>query len=53
MNRIRYCERCKIYTLKEICSKCGSDTTLRVPLRYSNDEQIKKYRRGLGGNPVQ
>ncbi len=47
MNRIRYCEKCKTYTLKDTCSKCGSQTVLRVPLKYSNDEQIKKYRREL------
>ncbi|MCW1294031.1 MAG: nucleolar RNA-binding Nop10p family protein [Candidatus Parvarchaeota archaeon] len=47
MKRIRYCESCRIYTLKEICSICGGSTVLKAPLRYSNDEQLKKYRRDL------
>ncbi|MCW1301730.1 MAG: RNA-protein complex protein Nop10 [Candidatus Parvarchaeota archaeon] len=47
MKRIRYCESCRIYTLKEICGICGGSTVLKAPLRYSNDEQLKKYRRDL------
>jgi len=47
MNKILYCQKCKTYTLNEICSICGNPTILRAPPRYSQKEQIAKYRRKM------
>ena len=45
MNKIRYCPKCKEYTLEEICPRCGEKTIIKVPPRYSPREDIAKYRR--------
>lgn len=45
MKRIKYCLKCKIYTLEDICKKCGKRTILNVPTKYSLDDKYAKYRR--------
>ncbi len=52
MKRIRYCSDCKIYTLMEKCAKCGKDTIINSPTRYSRDELITKYRREIKRNTL-
>ncbi len=45
MNKIRFCENCKRYTLNDTCTVCGSKTIIKAPPRYLNDEIVSKYRR--------
>jgi len=45
MNRIKYCPKCKIYTLKEVC-RCGERSVIKAPPKYSlKDSGLSKYRR--------
>jgi len=44
-SKIRKCEVCGEYTLKEICEKCGSTTTNPKPPRFSPKDPYGKYRR--------
>ncbi|CAC12327.1 conserved hypothetical protein [Thermoplasma acidophilum] len=41
---IRKCPRCHAYTMEEKCPKCGSDTYIAVPPRYSPVDRFRKYR---------
>lgn len=45
--KMRKCSPCKIYTLKEICPKCGEKTTSPEPPKYSPENKYGKYRRAL------
>jgi H/ACA ribonucleoprotein complex subunit 3 len=45
--KIRKCLKCKIYTLKETCPKCGSRTESAHPPRFSPEDKYGKYRRML------
>ncbi|MCD6575539.1 MAG: ribosome biogenesis protein [Nanoarchaeota archaeon] len=47
MNKIKYCPKCKEYTLEEVCPRCGEKTVSRIPPRYSPKEEVAKYRRKL------
>ncbi len=47
VKHIMYCERCKIYTLKEKCPKCGGKTIRRIPPKFSFPDKYGKYRREL------
>lgn len=42
---ILYCEKCKLYTMKEICSVCSSKTKSRKPAKFSPADKWGKYRR--------
>ncbi|MBN1109528.1 MAG: RNA-protein complex protein Nop10 [Methanomassiliicoccales archaeon] len=42
---LRFCERCREYTLKEECPRCGSRTSTPIPPRYSPDDRYGAYRR--------
>jgi rRNA maturation protein Nop10 len=44
MKRMKYCPKCKKYTLEETCS-CGGATVVRIPPRYSPIDKTAKYRR--------
>jgi len=44
MKRIRYCQKCKKYTLEEVCS-CGERSVSRAPMKYSPEDRTAKYRR--------
>ncbi|MHC1600046.1 MAG: RNA-protein complex protein Nop10 [Candidatus Methanospirareceae archaeon] len=44
-SKIRKCEVCGEYTLKEICEKCGSVTKNPKPPRFSPKDPYGKYRR--------
>jgi rRNA maturation protein Nop10 len=43
MNRIRYCESCRKYTLEETCS-CGGKSVVRKPPHYSPVDRMAVYR---------
>jgi rRNA maturation protein Nop10 len=47
MNRIRFCRNCNTYTLKKTCQKCGFETEINAPQKYSKDETVAYYRRKL------
>lgn len=47
MKRIRYCQGCDRYTLKENCAICGKETIINTPQKYSKDEEVAKYRRQI------
>jgi H/ACA ribonucleoprotein complex subunit 3 len=44
---MKKCPDCKTYTLKDICSKCGTKTISAHPLKFSLEKELKygKYRR--------
>ncbi|MCK5291722.1 MAG: RNA-protein complex protein Nop10 [Thermoplasmata archaeon] len=44
---IRRCKGCDVFTLKEHCSKCGSQTVMALPPRYSPEDKYGDYRRKL------
>ncbi|KJE48839.1 MULTISPECIES: RNA-protein complex protein Nop10 [Acidiplasma] len=41
---IRKCRKCNIYTLEEICPKCGGSTEMAIPMKYSPADKFQKYR---------
>lgn len=45
MNRIRFCGGCRAYTLEKTCRKCGNETVINAPPKYSKDETVAFYRR--------
>lgn len=45
MKQIMFCAACRSYTLRELCSKCGSRTVIPKPARYSPDDHYAAYRR--------
>jgi len=47
MKKIRYCEKCKEYTLKNECIKCGEKSILKKPQKYSLEDPKAKYRREI------
>ncbi|MDH7597013.1 MAG: RNA-protein complex protein Nop10 [Methanothrix sp.] len=46
-SKILRCERCRIYTLKETCPRCGSRTSGTKPARFSPEDRYGRYRRAL------
>lgn len=44
MKRIRYCIKCKKYTLEKTCA-CGENSVTNVPMKYSPVDKTAKYRR--------
>jgi H/ACA ribonucleoprotein complex subunit 3 len=56
MRKMRYCRECRVYTLKEICKRCGNKTVSPLPPRFSPQDPYGEYRRRLkmevlfGGN---
>ncbi|HEC94689.1 MAG TPA: RNA-protein complex protein Nop10 [Thermoplasmatales archaeon] len=47
MSSIRYCTKCGVYTLQEKCRKCGNDTVVKKPARFSPQDHYGVYRRAL------
>lgn len=45
MAKIRYCQKCMMYTLKETCDKCNEPSVVRQPPKYSPVDKNAKYRR--------
>ncbi len=44
MKKIRYCQNCDKYTMKEVCD-CGGKSVIKIPPRYSPVDKTAKYRR--------
>ncbi|MHC1611528.1 MAG: RNA-protein complex protein Nop10 [Candidatus Methanospirareceae archaeon] len=44
-SKIRRCEVCGEYTLKEVCERCGSVTKNPTPPRFSPKDPYGRYRR--------
>jgi H/ACA ribonucleoprotein complex subunit 3 len=45
--KILYCKKCRIYTLKDSCKKCGGATINPKPARFSPPDPYGRYRRKL------
>jgi len=45
--RLRYCKKCKIYTLEEFCKQCGEATVSPHPPKFSPEDPYGEYRRKL------
>ena len=43
--KIRRCVACNVYTLKQVCGRCGSATVVAKPARFSPEDPYGKYRR--------
>lgn len=43
--RIKRCDSCSVYTLKDACPKCGSPTKSPHPPKFSPEDKYGKYRR--------
>lgn len=41
---IRKCEKCGLYTMKDVCDRCGNRTSQAIPQRYSENDRFQKYR---------
>lgn len=44
---LRICRKCKEYTLKNVCPRCGMSTSVPIPPRYSPEDRWGAYRRML------
>ncbi|MFQ6054960.1 MAG: RNA-protein complex protein Nop10 [Methanosarcinales archaeon] len=44
-SKILKCIKCNIYTLKDICPKCKSETKNSRPAKFSLEDPYGKYRR--------
>ncbi|MDK6027958.1 RNA-protein complex protein Nop10 [Ignisphaera sp. 4213-co] len=42
--RIKKCPKCNLYTLKDLCPKCGSKTIVPHPPRFSPEDKYVEYR---------
>lgn len=47
MPNLRYCKKCKEYTLDKICGKCKEKTISKNPPRFSPQDHYGMYRRKL------
>jgi len=47
MSNIMYCKKCMVYTMDEICPKCGEKTVSKNPPRFSPQDNYGVYRRRL------
>ncbi|MDR0911551.1 MAG: RNA-protein complex protein Nop10 [Methanobrevibacter sp.] len=43
--KMKRCNACMIYTLKDLCPKCGGDLNVIYPPKYSIEDKYGKYRR--------
>ena len=45
MKKIKMCPEDRLYTLKDKCSKCGTETIITAPPKFSVDDKYAGYRR--------
>jgi len=45
MKHILKCDKCGIYTMKNICPKCNNETINPKPAKFSIDDKYGSYRR--------
>jgi H/ACA ribonucleoprotein complex subunit 3 len=38
------CTKCDIYTLEKKCPKCGFETKISGPIKYSTNDRFQKFR---------
>lgn len=43
--QIRFCDKCRNYTLRDNCLICKSKTKNPIPQKYSVEDKYAKYRR--------
>jgi H/ACA ribonucleoprotein complex subunit 3 len=41
---LRRCKRCRGYTLRETCPRCGGEAISPHPAKFSMDDKYRKYR---------
>lgn len=44
---LRVCRACSQYTLRDECPRCGGQTVVPLPPRYSPEDRYGEYRRRL------
>ena len=44
-SRLLRCRECGIYTMKDVCPKCGHPASRPSPPRYSPEDRYGEYRR--------
>ena len=42
--QLRKCEKCKLYTLKDVCKVCKEQTKSVHPAKFSPDDRYLRYR---------
>lgn len=43
--KMKKCKKCLVYTLKEVCPRCGEKTSTPHPPKFSPEDKYGKYRR--------
>ena len=47
MKNLRFCSKCREYTLEIICNKCKNKSISKYPPRFSPQDRYGEYRRKL------
>jgi H/ACA ribonucleoprotein complex subunit 3 len=45
MKHIKYCSKCKVYSMQDTCPKCSGETVLPKPPKFSLNDKYASYRR--------
>ncbi|MBS3135452.1 ribosome biogenesis protein [Candidatus Woesearchaeota archaeon] len=45
MKHIYLCHKCNVFTMSELCTKCGSKASTLKPPKYSPEDKYAGYRR--------
>ncbi|MFA5246392.1 MAG: RNA-protein complex protein Nop10 [Candidatus Micrarchaeia archaeon] len=45
MKALKYCKKCKLYTMAESCPKCGQQAATPHPAKYSPQDKFARFRR--------
>jgi len=45
--KMRRCNSCNLYTIKDVCPNCNGDLNVIYPPKYSIEDKYGKYRRKL------
>lgn len=45
--KMRKCNSCNIYTMKDVCPVCDGEVNVIYPPKYSIEDKYGKYRRKL------
>jgi len=46
-SKLRKCDNCGEYTLKEFCQRCGRRTSVPAPAKFSPEDPYGRYRRKM------
>ena len=44
-SHIHKCIACDAYTLREVCQRCGQETIIPRPAKYSPEDKYSRFRR--------